>query len=286
MAKLQGWKRRDGAADAPVDVSEESPVEEPLGDPVEPVDEPGAPASRPRSRLSILDSTPVLLLQAAHPRQALVTGLGLGVVALAADRAPREAAVVAATALVGQVVLGWHNDLVDRDTDARHDAPRKPLADGRLDPGTAWYALVIALLLVVPLSITTGVTAGLFYLGSLVVGLVGNVVLRHGRLSWLTWAVQFALYAPYVALGGWGGDAKGDPPEVAMVVLFALLGVGVHVLRAIWGLVADDAEGWTYLPLALGRRIGATRLLVVAAAYLAVVLATMVVVGATVGLRQ
>ncbi len=47
-----------------------------------------------------------------------------------------------------------------------------------------------------------------------------------------------------------------------MVVLAALLGVGVHLLRSIWGLVADDEDGWTYLPLRLGRRLGATRLLV------------------------
>lgn len=284
MAKLKRWKRRDRVEEGPLDPEvDPGPPETPEAP--EPATEgPRSPSAR--LRLSILDSTPVLLLQAAHPRQALVTALGLGVVALAADRAPREAAVVAATALVGQVVLGWHNDLVDRTTDARHDASRKPLADGRLDPGTAWYAVVVALLLVVPLSISTGVTAGLYYLGALAVGLAGNVVLRRGKLSWLTWATQYALYAPYVALGGWGGPAQGDPPEVVMVVLFALLGVGAHLLRSIWGLVADDREGWTYLPLVLGRKIGATRLLVLAATYTGVVLAVMVVVGGTVGLRR
>ena len=66
--------------------------------------------------------------------------------------------------------------------------PGKPVADGRLDAGTAWYAVVVAVLLVVPLSISTGVTAGTFYLGSLVVGLLGNVVLRRGRFSFLSWA--------------------------------------------------------------------------------------------------
>ncbi|MFB9312381.1 UbiA family prenyltransferase [Nocardioides plantarum] len=298
MAKVQGRKRRDRAGDEPAESSVDAPASEPTtqraGRSEGPADADVVPAPRrfapgsttARLRLSVLDSTPVLLLQATHPRQALATGAGLAVVALAAGRDPREAAVVAATAVVGQAVLGWHNDLVDRAVDDRHDVPHKPVADGRLDPGTTWYALVIALLLVVPLSISTGVTAGLYYLAALVVGLSGNVALRRGRLSWVSWATQFALYAPYVALGGWGGDAQGDPPEVAMVVLFALLGVGVHVLRAIWGLVADDAEGWSTLPLVLGRRLGAARLLVVTAAYLGVVVAAMVVVGATVGLRQ
>ena len=71
-----------------------------------------------------------------------------------------------------------------------------------------------------------------------------------------------------------------------MVVAAALLGVGVHFLRAIWGLVEDDQDGWTYLPLVLGRRLGATRLLVVSATFAGVVVAVLVVIGSTVGLRQ
>ena len=56
-----------------------------------------------------------------------------------------------ATVLVGQTILGWHNDLVDRNRDARHQTPGKPIAEGKLDPGTAWFALACAVLLVVPL---------------------------------------------------------------------------------------------------------------------------------------
>ncbi|WP_139977545.1 UbiA family prenyltransferase [Nocardioides litoris] len=245
-----------------------------------------APAARP-SRLPrvVRESQTYALLQAAHPRQALAVGVFLGLTALATDRPLREAAVVAATGLVGQAVLGWHNDVVDRDRDRRHRTPRKPVADGRLQPGSTWYAVVLALLLLVPLSISTGVTAGAWFLGSLAAGLVGNVVLRRGTLSFLSWAAQFALWVPYLSHGGWGGAAEGAPPEPVMVVLFALLGVGVHVVRSIWGLVADDADGWTYLPLVLGRRLGASRLLAVAAAYVVVVLAAIVVVGGSTGLR-
>ena len=92
--------------------------------------------------------------------------------------------------LVGQTILGWHNDLVDRERDEDHHAPRKPIAEGRLDAGTAWFALTIAVLLVIPLSISTGVTAGTLYLLSLVLGILGNVVLRRGVLSWVTWAAS------------------------------------------------------------------------------------------------
>ncbi|MCW2813820.1 MAG: hypothetical protein JWN84_1275 [Nocardioides sp.] len=289
MAKLQRRKRRDQAGDEPVAAVSDTLVETPPTDPDPAAGTDHGPVRRTparRLRLSLAEATPVLLAQAAHPRQALFTGFGLGVAALASDRPLREAAVVAATGLVGQAILGWHNDIVDRDTDARHQTQRKPVAEGRLDVGSAWYAVVLAVLLVIPLSISTGVTAGTWFLGSLAVGLLGNVALRRGRFSWLSWAGQYALFAPYLSFGGWGGGADGSPPEVAMVVLFALLGVGVHFLRSIWGLVADDADGWTYLPLKLGRKLGASRLLVVSATFTGLVLAAMVVVGSTVGLRQ
>ncbi len=191
-----------------------------------------------------------------------------------------------ATVLVGQAILGWHNDLVDRERDALHEIPRKPLADGRLDPGNVWYALIVALLLVIPLSISVGVTAGTFYLASLIIAIVGNVALRRGRLSPLPWMASFALFPFYLSYGGYGGDAEGAAPEPAMVVFAALLGLGVHFLRAIWGLVEDDREGWTYLPLVLGRRLGATRLLVIATTYTGIVVAVLGILGSTVGLRQ
>ena len=239
-----------------------------------------------RLRLSIADSTPVTLFLSAHPRQATATAAAMVVAALAANRPVREAAVVGATVLVGQVILGWHNDIVDRVRDARHHTARKPIAEGRLEVGSTWFAVAIAVLLVIPLSISTGVTAGAVYLVSLGIGLIGNVALRHGRFSWLPWAISFALYPAYLSYGGWGGGAEGTPPEIAITVLAGLLGIGVHFLRSIWGLVADDEDGWTYLPLTLGRRLGATRLLVLSSSYTVVVLAALLIVGSTVGLRR
>ena len=117
-----------------------------------------------------------------------------------------------ATVLVGQAVLGWHNDLVDRRRDAQRLPSGKPIADGYLDPGTAWFALGCGVLLVVPLAVSNGVTAGCLYLASLAIGLLGNLVLRRGWLSWVTWAAAYALYPAFLSYGGWGGQATGDPP--------------------------------------------------------------------------
>lgn len=239
-----------------------------------------------RGRRTFRDLEPVLLLQASHPRQAGLTALAIAACAAIAGRALREVAVVFLTVLVGQAVLGWHNDLVDRRRDARHDLPGKPVAQRRLEPGSVWFAIACAVLLLVPLAVSTGITAGSAYLLSVAVGLLGNVVLRKGVLSWVPWAVSFALYPAYLSYGGWGGQFEGRPPEVLVVVLFALLGVGVHVLRALWGLVPDNKDGWTYLPLRLGLRLGAARLLTVTSVYLGLVLVGLAFAGTYLGLQQ
>jgi hypothetical protein len=134
--------------------------------------------------------------------------------------------------------------------------------------------------------VSNGVAAGLSYLASVVAGMLGNVVLRTGLLSFVPWAVAFALYPSFLSYGGWGGGEHGSPPEVAMIVLAALLGIGVHVLLALWGLVADNEDGWTYLPLRLGLRMGATRLLILTLVYLAAVVAALLYAGSRVGLSQ
>lgn len=283
------------APDEPVHESVDEPVDEPEGSAV---DEPAEVADDTAD--DDTDLAPVIvgegrrrrqrgggvvaLAQAAHPRQAVIVAVGVGVGALAAGREAREVAVVTLAVLVGQVTLGWHNDIVDAERDADHGTPRKPVADGRLDAGSVWFAISIGVLLVIPLSLTTGIVAGLFHLGSVLVGMGGNLALRNGRLSFVTWAVQFACYPAYLSFGGWGGADLGDPPSWPMVVLAALLGIGFHFVRSTWGLVADDADGWHTFPLRLGRRLGATRLVLVSGAFTLAVLVGMLIVGSTVGL--
>lgn len=249
-------------------------------------------AVAPRRRLRwLLDATPVLLARAAHPRQALLTASALAACAALAGRPGREVALVGATVLVGQVVLGLHNDVVDAARDARHIAGAntrsKPVGDGRLDAATVWFWICCGVLLLIPLAVNNGVIAGACYLVAVLVAALGNLdsgLIRRGLLSWLPWAVSFGLYPAFLSYGGWGGQAEGNPPEPAIVALAALFGIGVHFLTALWGLVADNEDGWTYLPLRLGSRLGATRLLLATLLYLAVVAAALAVTAHRVGL--
>jgi 4-hydroxybenzoate polyprenyltransferase len=305
MAKTPRWRRTDrsgpesgsgtdeagGTPGTAAAVDEADSTPEPTPEPEAPAktepDHAAGSAAYVPSGFALKNLTPVLLLRAAHPRQVLLTAFGLAVAAAFAGRPSRELALVFCTALVGQTVLGWFNDLVDARRDLAHARTTKPVAVGRLDPGTLWFAMAIAVFVLVPLSIGNGVNAGLAYLASVAVAVVGTWgPLRRGFWSWLPWAVSFALYPAFLSYGGWGGQEDGNPPQLAMTLLAAFLGVGVHLLTALWGLVADNEDGWTYLPLKLGLRLGASRLLWVALAWIVVALAALAYAGSSVGLAR
>jgi 1,4-dihydroxy-2-naphthoate octaprenyltransferase len=71
-----------------------------------------------------------------------------------------------------------------------------------------------------------------------------------------------------------------------MTVAAAFLGVGVHVLTSLRGLVDDNRAGRRHLPLRLALRVGAPRLLVLAGLYCVVLTGVIAVVGSTVGLSR
>jgi 4-hydroxybenzoate polyprenyltransferase len=188
--------------------------------------------------------------------------------------------------VVGQALLGWDNDLVDEKADRADERTTKPLVGGDLDRSIVAFALACAVLLVIPLSLSSGTEAGLAYLVSVAVGVLGNRILRKGPVSWLPWAVAFAVCPAYLSYGGWGGGAEGHPPTIAMTVAAAFLGIGVHVLTSLSGLVEDNRAGRRHLPLRLALRVGAPRLLVLTSLYCALVVAVILVVGSSVGLSR
>ncbi|WP_447645297.1 UbiA family prenyltransferase [Nocardioides zeae] len=244
-----------------------------------------APAGR-RLRLPRGVRRALAVVVAAHPRQLVVTAAALALAAFVGGRPMSEVGLVALTVALGQAILGWHNDIVDRDADTAAGRTDKPLATGVLEPGTLWFAIACATLALVPVAVANGLVAAAAYVGGLVVALIGNVVLRGGPLSWLPWALSFATYPAFLSYGGLGGQHQGEAPVVEMVVLAALLGVCVHVLRALPGLVQDNRDGRRHLALRVAVRTGATRLLLLTSVATVAVLAGIAVTAGTVGLTR
>lgn len=238
----------------------------------------------PAGRLSRFG--PLLLVRAAHPRLGIVSALALAGAAALSGRTTEAVGMVLLTALVGQAMLGWTNDLVDRRRDTSNERLDKPIAQGLLAPGDVAFALSVGVLLVVPLAISHGVWAGISYLAALAIGMLGNVLLRRGIFSWVTWAASFALYPAFLAYGGFAGKGQETPPEIAITALAAALGICVHVLVSLPGLVLDNEDGLRHLPLRIALRVGAAKLLWGTVVATALVLVGLLVVGAQVGLRQ
>jgi 4-hydroxybenzoate polyprenyltransferase len=216
----------------------------------------------------------------------VLTTVAVTVAAALTGRSAGECALVAATVLCGQLTIGWVNDVVDRERDRQVGRQDKPVAMGWIDPGTVVFATACAVLLVIPLSVANGTAAGVAHLAAVASAWLYNFWFKRTVLSWLPYAVSFGLLPAFLSYGGLGGGMHGGPPTVAMTVLAALLGVGIHFLNVLPDLVEDRETGVTHLPLRIALRIGAPRLLWISVTWTALVGAGMVIAALTVGLRQ
>ena len=230
--------------------------------------------------------TATSLVLSCHPLPAAAMTVALTVAAALTGRSGPECLLVAATVLTGQLTIGWINDLVDADRDRASGRRDKPVAMGWIDPGTVSFATACAVLLVIPLSVANGTAAGIAHLAAVLSAWTYDFYFKKNPLSWLPYAVSFGLLPAFLSYGGLGGGMHGSPPTVAMTVLAALLGIGIHFLNALPDLVEDNEQGLRHLPLLIALRIGAPRLLWISAAYTAVVAVGMVIAALTVGLSQ
>jgi 4-hydroxybenzoate polyprenyltransferase len=113
-----------------------------------------------------------------------------------------------------------------------------------------------------------------------------GLFLKLTPLSWLPYAVSYALLPAFLSYGGLGRGLHGGPPTVLMTVLAAVLGVGVHFLTTLPDLVEDNQTGVRHLPLRIALRTGAPRLLWISTAVTALTGAGLVIAALTVGLRR
>ncbi|MGN6577422.1 MAG: UbiA family prenyltransferase [Nocardioides sp.] len=226
------------------------------------------------------------LVLACHPLPTLAMTLALAVAAALTGRPEVEVGLVAVTVLTGQLTVGWINDIVDRDRDRQVGRRDKPVAMGWIDQGTVAFAAACAVLLVVPLSIANGTAAGIAHLAAVASAWLYNFWFKRTVLSWLPYAVSFGLLPAFLSYGGLGGGMHGSPPTLAMTVLAALLGIGIHFLNVLPDLVEDKETGVVHLPLRIAMRIGAPKLLWITTAYSVLVVVGIVIAALTVGIRQ
>lgn len=208
------------------------------------------------------------LLAACHPGPSVVvTGVAVALAA-AEGRAATGLVAVGAAVLSGQLSVGWHNDWLDAERD-RHAARRdKPVARGAVPRRVVGRAAAVAVVAVVPLSLLSGPKAAAAHLTAVALAWAYNARLKATVLSFVPYAVAFALLVAFVSLGLPGAPG----PPWWQVAAAALLGTGAHLANAAPDLDDDRATGVRGLPHRLGYRVsvlGAAGLLVIASAVLA-----------------
>lgn len=202
------------------------------------------------------------LARACHPGPTAAVTLLATLLALSAGAGPALSVAVAAAVLTGQLVIGWSNDLVDRDRDISAGRADKPLVRGELSVRLLRRALAAAAVATVLLSVLLGWTAaGLHLLLVVGSGVAYNLGLKATAASWLPYALAFGTL-PQVAwwAGGsgpvdWAGTGMPSAAPWWATLAGALLGVGAHLLNALPDLAEDERAGVRGLP----HRLGAAR---------------------------
>lgn len=189
------------------------------------------------------------LLRATHLGPSVAVTAFATLLALTAGRGAGTVWVTAAV-LAGQFSIGWANDWLDAERDRVTGRRDKPVVTG-LEVATVRRAALLALAATVPLSLASGLLAGIVHVTAVALGWVYDLGAKGTVLSPLPYAGAFGLLPVFVALGLPAGEAGPWWSPVAG----GLLGAGAHFLNALPDLDDDAATGVRGLP----QRLGATR---------------------------
>ncbi|WP_248966179.1 UbiA family prenyltransferase [Sphaerisporangium perillae] len=208
------------------------------------------------------------LIRACHPGPTVVVTAVGSALAAGVGRGAGGTLLVGAAVLSGQLSIGWSNDWIDRTRDRVIGRADKPLAGDAVAPRTVARAAFAALVACVPLSLASGVLAGLVHLVAVACGWLYNLRLKASPASPLPFAAAFGLLPAFVTLG-----LPGNPwPAWWAILAGALLGMGAHFANVLPDLPDDLALGVRGLPQRLGptgARMGAAVLLVAASVVIA-----------------
>jgi 4-hydroxybenzoate polyprenyltransferase len=196
---------------------------------------------------------------------ALVTSLSLFFAQLYWWEGP--ALVIAFGVFLGQLVVGWSNDLIDYQDDLKHQRLKKPLVAGSITPS----GLLTCLRVVLPMALLVNLFGPLGFIGgglsifAIGIAVLYNFYFKFTLFSWLPYAIAFAALPSCMAL------SKGYLPPLWMWLGGALIGSAAHFLNVIKDMKEDHLSGIKGLPQRCGSKgsvLVAVVLLMMAAALL------------------
>lgn len=196
-------------------------------------------------------TTLAALVRACHPGPSVVVAALAAGLGARAGLAPGRVALLTAAVLLGQLTIGWGNDLLDAARDRAAGRTDKPLANGDLAPAVVIGATLAAGVGALGLSLMLGLAAAVVHVVLVVgSGWAYDLVLKRTRASFVPYALAFGALPAVPTL------AASTPalPPTWMCCVGALLGIGAHAVNVLPDLADDAATGVRGLPHALGER--------------------------------
>jgi 4-hydroxybenzoate polyprenyltransferase len=157
--------------------------------------------------------------------------------------------VIAFTVFLGQLIIGWSNDLYDYQDDLKHNRLNKPLVSERI----SFVNLRKVTFVVTPVAIIAnllgplGFRGGSVYLLGVGCGIAYNFYFKFSRLSPLPYAIACAALPASIFY------AVDRIPPLWVLTVGSLLGVAFHFLNVLKDLSADQESRIGGLPQRVGK---------------------------------
>jgi len=168
-----------------------------------------------------------------------------------------EALLIAISVFLGQLIIGWSNDIYDYADDLKHHRTNKPLVAGTVSvtelTRTTFIFIPIAIIanLIGPL----GIKGGSIYLLGVGCGIAYNFYFKFSLLSPLPYAIACAALPASVFYG-----LERTPP-LWILTTGSLLGVAFHFLNVLKDLSQDRESNIGGLPQRMGKKQSLTTVL-------------------------
>ena len=195
----------------------------------------------------------------------IVTAIGFGFATY--YRGVFDAILIAFGIFLGQLVVGWSNDLYDLKDDLSHNRLNKPLVSGLISENylRKWLTFMLPISFAVNLLGPLGIRGGLVYMFGIAWGVAYNLYFKFSVLSPLPYAFAFAALPSCIAI------SHGLTPPLWMWAGGALLGMAAHFINVLKDIKQDRESGIRGLPQRLGKNgsIAIAAVLIAAGIYVA-----------------
>jgi 4-hydroxybenzoate polyprenyltransferase len=158
--------------------------------------------------------------------------------------------IIAFGVFLGQLLVGFTNDLNDYQDDLKHNRSNKPLVSGQITDKQLRKAIKIVAPFAVVVNIVgpLGIKGGLVYLFGVGMGISYNLYFKSTLLSPLPYAIAFAALVACIVV------ATDRNPPLWLMAAASLLGVAAHFANVLKDLDQDLTSGIKGLPQRVGKK--------------------------------